>query len=196
MNVSSLAVLVLGQSETELADFVRRSPTAKEEANLVLFSNPRRKFGGYATIANGFISERQEDVVGIVHADTGFGAGALRTFAENALLGRLVGIVGRAASGPYVWGRDGGGEVSTLDSCSVFFPRALGLRFDGVLFDDFHCVVEDLCLQARSRGIGSFVPATDASHAGSNQSPGWLSNYQRYRQRLEKKWKGVRFLTT
>ncbi len=194
----SVAVLVLGKSEEEVEQFKTRSPDALSEARFVFVANPGKKLGGYATIANAFLDECTEDVVGVVHADTGFGPGAIRGLVHAALDhgGQLVGIVGRAnpcADDPdpwksYVWGVGGGGAVSTLDSCSVFFPRALALRFDGATFDDFHCVVEDLCLQARARGIGSFVPPVQAGHIGGSGSDVWATAFNLYRDKLFKKW--------
>jgi hypothetical protein len=194
----SVAVLVLGKSDEEIADFKARSPDALNEARFVFVANPGKKLGGYATIANAFLDECTEDVVGVVHADTGFGVGAIRGLVHASLQhgGQLVGIVGRANPAPgetdpwksYVWGSNGGGPVSTLDSCSVFFPRALALRFDGATFDDFHCVVEDLCLQARVRGIGSFVPPVQAGHIGGSGSDVWASAFNNYRDMLFRKW--------
>ena len=192
------AVLVLGKSQQELDEFCERNPHAADEARLSLVANPNKKLGGYATVANTFLDAVTEDVVGVVHADTTFGVGVLRSMLREALCdgGRLTGMVGRSFDG-FVWGKDGGGEVSTLDSCAVAMPRSLGLRFDGEHFDDFHCCVEDLCLQARKLGVKTYVPPLYADHIGFiDRAPDWMANYWNYRRVLAEKWKGIRFITT
>ena len=202
----TVAVLVLGKSDDELAEFRAKSPRAEMDARIVYVANPGKRLGGYAAIANPFLDACTEDVVGVVHADTSFAEGALRVFARAALDfgGRLVGIVGRAPPRPqatdpfenYVWCNSGGGSVSTLDSCSVLFPRRMNLRFDGRTFDDFHCVVEDLCLQAETRGVAAFVPAVSAGHVGNGGAGDWRGNHRRYHARLLAKWRGRKFYTT
>ena len=197
------AVLVLGRDAAELVGFVNRSPEAAMDAAITLLSNPGKRLGGYAAVANAFLDRSQNfPVAAIVHADTAFGPGAIAALAAAARSeSQLTGIVGRSMDPvrPYVWGRDGGGEVSTLDSCAVFIPTALSLRFDGSTFDDFHCCVEDLCLQAADRGIRSFVPTADADHIGATDAasrPSWMASYHRYRARLGRKWSHLTFATT
>lgn len=198
-----LALLVLGRSSRDLFEFLAQLPErAKEEAVLQLSANPNKVLGGYACVANAFLDSvsPHTDVCGVVHADTRFDAGALSIFAASALEGegRIVGLVGRSGSGEYVWAKCGGGQVSTLDCCSVFFPSKTGLRFDGETFDDFHCVVEDLCLQGREIGLHSFVPAAQADHLGTVADPNseWQRSYRRYRYALSRKWQHVNFQTT
>jgi hypothetical protein len=198
----SIAVLVIGKSDEEIEDFKRKSPHVEQEARMVYVSNPGRKFGGTAAIANPFLDAATEDVVAIVHADTTFAPKALGVFAKAAVdRNCLTGIVGRTALTPgepfsgYVWCTDKGGSVSTLDSSSVFFQRSLGLRFDGQVFNDFHCVVEDLCLQARAKGVQSYVPRADASHLGTATEPTWNDNFWRYRQKLLDKYPGAEIFT-
>ena len=198
---STAAVLVLARTEAELVDFVRRNPHTEREVTLVPLANPGKRHGSYAVVANKFISERKEDVVGIIHCDTTFAAGALRELAIASLRdgGQITGMVGRALTGAYVWSRDGGGIISTLDCCSIFFPRAIGLRFDEKTFDDFHCMVEDICLQGAVAGVRAFVPRTGlADHHGWGvyNDPKWLGNHAKYRRLLAAKWPGRRFITT
>jgi GT2 family glycosyltransferase len=90
----------------------------------------------------------------------------------------------------------GPGEVSTLDGMAVFFRRDLGLRFDEETFTGYHCHVEDLCLQAHSRGIPVTVPAADAHHRNHIQSQAFLADYRRYRAKLAAKWAGTEVRTT
>jgi hypothetical protein len=193
----SLAVLVLGKSDHEIVGFQKRSPHAESEARIVLISNPGKRHGGYAAIANPFIDAASEDVVGVIHADTTFAPGALTTLAAVAMEGRVVGLVGAGPSGGEVWGKHGGGPASTIDSCSAFFPRKMGLHFDGATFDDFHCLVEDLSLQACAAGYSCYVPPVQAEHIGYIDRPAdWIPNYRRYRQLLAQKWAGRTFFTT
>lgn len=148
-------------------------------------------------IGNLILDRQVGTVIGICHADTSFGPGALETFAEAALDGSVVGIVGVDLQRVYHWSKDNPGQVSTLDSCSVFFRRDLGLRFDEQTFDGLHCHVEDLCLQAQAKRIPVIVPAAQASHIGqSTDNPQWQGDYAKYRARLAMKWRGVRFETT
>ncbi len=198
----SIAVLVIGKSDEEIAWFKEQSPHVEEEARFVYVSNPGRRHGATAAIANPFIDSATEDVVAVIHADTTFAPGSLKKFASMASEGPyLVGIVGRREQTPgepfsgYVWCNDGGGEVSTLDSSSVFFRRDLGLRFDGVTFPDFHCVVEDLCLQARAKGVRSVVGDAKASHLGSATEPTWNAEFYKYRDRLLQKYPGQQIFT-
>lgn len=199
--MTTIALLILGKSDRELEEFLGRSPGAEAECQLTLVANPNKHLGGYAAIANPFLERIGQtiQVVGVAHADTVFEDGAIAAIAGEAIdpENRITGIVGRSVDGRYIWGRKEAGEVSTLDSCSVFMPTCLDLRFDGENFDDFHCLVEDLCLQAGARGIRSFVPRANADHIGGiDRAEDWLTNYQRYRQVLMNKWCDRPFTTT
>lgn len=203
----SLALLVIGKSDEEIQWFKTQSPHVEAEARVVFVSNPKMKYGGTAAIANPFLDIATEDVSGVVHADTTFAPGALQIFARAAIERNCVtGIVGRTAPNPddrfsgYVWCHVGGGDVSTLDSCSIFFPRSHGFRFDGETFDSFHCVVEDICLQARLRKIPSFVPSAQAGHVGAGggdntKAETWSDQFWQYRAKLVAKYPGVEFHT-
>jgi len=200
----TIALLVIGKDDEEIEIFRKNNPDAEHEARVVCVSNPNRMLGGTAAIANPFLDDAVEDVVGIVHADTKFEKGAIAVFARRAVEHNcLTGIVGRRAPDPeepfsgYVWCSNSGGIVSTLDSCSVFFRRRLGLRFDGTTFDDFHCVVEDLCLQAAARGVRALVPRAKAYHLehGGENPKKWVEAFWRYRERLVQKYAGTTFYT-
>ena len=163
-----------------------------------------------ASIGNSFLDRYYPiQVFGLVHADCSFGPGSLEAFYECAMAGNVCGIAGRDPGKGNRWccnteEKTGDvvaslrpGPVSTLDSCAVFFRRDLGLRFDEVTFDGFHCHVEDLCLQAHAKGIPVVVPEADASHRGdSTFDSEWQRQYRIYRGRLAYKWKGVAFETT
>lgn len=193
----TVAMLVIGKSDEEIAEFKTKSPHVEQEARLVYVSNPGRRHGATAAIANPFFDAATEDVLSVVHADTTFAPGAIGVFARAAIDNDAVtGIVGRIKPMPedplmgYTWCHAGGGFVSTLDSCSVFMRRTWGLRIDGATFDDFHCVIEDLCMQARVRGLRVFVPNAQAGHVGTAVEPAWNDNFWRYRQRLLDKYPG------
>ena len=148
-------------------------------------------------IANRFLHVTNHDagypVFGLVHADTYFGPGALATFTRCALDSTICGIVGREPTPEYsnCWCTTNPGPVMTLDSCSIFFRRDLGLEFDEQTFDGHHCHVEDLCLQACSLNIPVMVPRADATHngIGHDWSSPWMQDYARYRKLLDYKWR-------
>lgn len=198
----SVALLVIGKSDSEIQWFKDHSPHVDREARATYVANPSMKFGGMAAIANPFLDAAAEDVVGVVHADTTFAPGVLSIFARTATdYDCVAGIVGRSAPDPsdffsgYVWCHTGGGPVSTLDSCSIFLRRSHNLRFDGATFDSFHCVVEDICLQAQRRGIHARVPAAQANHASSADNPQWTAQYGEYRSKLVAKYPDIIFYT-
>ncbi len=196
-----LTVVVVGKSREELALNSLATHAAVDE--LVLLANPQGCFGGLGRIGNAALTGARGDVVGLVHADTSFGPGTLGALAETALRERaLTGIVGATVTGERVWGRDVSRPVlvSTLDSCCVFVPRAHAphLCFDENRFDGFHCCVEDLCLQAASRhALSVLVVPGEADHLGSSWNDAqWKSDWARYRQRLDEKWRDATFSTT
>jgi cephalosporin hydroxylase len=194
----TLCLVVCGSSHEKIAEFLTRNPTAIAEVDeLVLLVTTDGRFGGLAAIGNRYILETQCDVLGLVHADTVFRPGALRTFAETADDGLICGLVGRSLDGRYVWSKDGGGDVSTLDGCSIFLQPCF--KFDEETFPSWHCVVEDLCLQAEAGGLRVVVPSAQAEHLSDNWNTNhdeWMRQYWPYRQKLAEKWKHLRFETT
>jgi len=157
-----------------------------------------------AEIGNWYLN-RETGVVGLCHADCTFNDGALAAFLMEAEQGKVCGIVGRSETQEYKvgyrWCFQTPGDVSTLDSCSIFLRTDIGLRFDEKTFDGYHCHVEDVCLQAQARKIPVVVPAADARHVGVNwlqryEGHVWLADYQRYRELLVKKWPDFSFATT
>ena len=176
---------------------------------VILFANVNRK--SMAELGNKFLDECQTCVMGLVHADTSFGSGALASFTRVAMDGKICGIVGRDPGkgnrwSKYLIGYDdhaspvsslGPGKVCTLDCSSMFIRPDLGVRFDQVVFDGMHCYVEDLCLQARIMGIEIVVPSAEASHRGdSTFDRQWQRDYGKYKSRLDWKWAGTEFETT
>jgi hypothetical protein len=206
MTVPTLMLVVLAKDQPEL-DAFKLETVRGVCTELVLVSNPNKQFGGLGLIANKYLDASSSEVFGIVHADTVFGGGkdehstesAIEIFSKEAANYSVSGMVGRCLDGRYLWSSDTGDDrnVSTLDSCSIFFRKDSGLRFDTAVFDDFHCCVEDICLQAMSRDIPRRVPRCYAEHNGIvNRSPSWMSTYWHYRGLLVNKWSDVSFATT
>ena len=69
------------------------------------------------------------------------------------------------------------------------------------MFDTFHCVVEDVCLQAQLRKIPAFVPAVQAGHVGAQGhvsvegEQAWTDQFWKYRALLTAKYPGLVFHT-
>jgi hypothetical protein len=126
----------------------------------------------------------------------------IQTLEEGGLPWGALGVVGRAWDGEYTWCHDvqEPAAVCSLDSCCLIVDVSQGLTFDDKTFDEFHCYVEDYCLQCHSRNLGVYVIPGEFSHvAATFQSLGsnW-GKYRRYRRRLDRKWKHEfdRVLTT
>ena len=113
--------------------------------------------------------------------------------------GAIAGIVGRNLEGVYVWCRDVQEPtvVNTLDSCSVFIPRAAGIRFDEETFGGFHCCVEDICLTAQKAGMRVLVAPGPGDHTGTMwPQQQWMHDYWAAAERLARKWTGTVYSTT
>lgn len=197
MTTSTLCLVVLAGAHTERTT-LNLDALRQECDELVFIANPGARFGGFGQIANRVLDRTRCSVFGIVHADTSFATGALQTF-KLAGATKIAGLVGLRANGhldhvDYVWSRDlqHEQEVGLLDNCSVFFPVDRELRFDEVVFDSFHCNVEDLCWMASAKDIPIVVPPAHAGHAG-NRTGGsiWTSDFYHYRNLLRAKHKGL-----
>jgi hypothetical protein len=201
-----LTLVVVGKDTAEFSGF---TPSV-DRMPVTIIRVPNTAGESLAAIGNRFLDAAWTPVFGLLHADVYLGAGALETFATIAAKGFVTGIVGIDLNRHYRWchntclqvKRDGSiedvpGPVSTLDSCSVFFRTDSGLRFDEATFDSFHGHVEDLCLQAATRGIPVVVPSADAHHLGATTfDPDWQAQCRLYRDRLRAKWPGVEFQAT
>lgn len=200
--MNGLSLLVIGAKSADLREFAERNPNAFSEVQEIrMAALPGTRYGGYAAMGNKWKKEALGDIIGLVHADTIFEAGALTALAAAAIEGAVTGMVGASFGPPVgnVWGchLDNPGEVSTLDSCSVFLRRDASYGFDERTFDGFHCAVEDLCLAAKAKGARIVVPPVKANHDGrSTFNPAWRAEYETYRKRLVDKWAGTEFVTT
>jgi hypothetical protein len=186
MTARDLTLVVIGKDWAALREFNLEAVNAAE---CILVSNEAGL--SISTLGNHYLEHARRPVLGILHADSSLGPGACDAFALAASAGAVVGIVGRDIARRYVWCTQGGGPVETLDCCSVFLRRDLGLAFDEINFDGFHCYVEDLCMQAHARGIPVSVPVAAASHRGNPNAPDrerFMADYARYKRRLIDKW--------
>jgi hypothetical protein len=188
-----LQLVVVAKDAADMRAFNRAH--VPDWVDLVEVVNTERQ--SLSSIGNYYLRVGRAPVFGIVHADCHFGPDALKVFYEEAMEGRVCGIVGLCLNLVYHWCRDLPGRVSTLDSCSVFFRRDLQLKFDEQTFDSFHLHVEDVCLQAEARNISVTVPYAEASHKGATQNgAAWLEEYHRYRSKFGEKWADRKFATT
>jgi hypothetical protein len=174
----------------------------------VMVEDNRDNHTALSKFYNKVIDSAQHDLILFCHPDVEFSpwglSALLRTFHDVSDCGAL-GLVGISLQGLVTWSdrRRCPREVSTLDSCMVMIDRRQGLRFDEDVFNTFHCVVEDYCLQAQSCGRKSYVaPGVSLAHFGSTtfQSParteGWVKECKHFLSRLESKWPGIPFCTT
>lgn len=189
----NLTLVVVGKDTAAVAEFFEANREFLGSVELALIAN--ENIESLAAIGNRFLESAKTPVVGLVHADTFFKAGALDIFTQTAMEGKVCGIVGRPANGnaskdhAFHWCFVTPGPVETLDSCSVFLRKDLGLRFDAEKFNGFHCHVQDLCMQAHARGIEVVVPTADATHRGINWAePDFRADYAVYQERLNAKW--------
>lgn len=186
-----MTLVVVGKDRAALASF---DPAWALGAKLTLWPNLEGR--SLASIGNEVLGATQETVVGLVHADTWFGPGAIDAFGAAADRGVVCGIAGRSLDGTYRWCGQNPGEVSTLDCCAVFLRKDLGLRFDEQLCRSVHFHAEDLCLQARQRRITIEVPKARAGHYGIGLRAGCPKGYMEAREVFERKWAGFKYRTT
>jgi hypothetical protein len=207
-NGPTLCLIVMGK-DTEAFEKMDFLDVAKREVDeLILIKTKDARFGGMGAVFNRVLDRTLCEIVGTVHTDTTFAPGSLTTFAKTAAAGKVTGIVGRALGcnpfggdiggdkGWYTWskGVSSETEIGCLDGCSLFIRRDSGLRFDEETFPHFHCGIEDVCMQARAKGIPIVVPACYAHHhsgeTGTYLEPTWQKVYWETRKRLAAKWPG------
>jgi hypothetical protein len=151
-----------------------------------------------ASLYNVILSLEGHDVTILAHPDITFDSDFISSLAAvlESLAGSdwgALGIVGRADGGEYIWGKSISTpvEVCTLDSCFIVTRSSLGFTFDESNFDEFHCFVEDYCLQVKSAGFTVMVVPIRAKHHSASlkiKGKGWGS-HRKYRQRLNRKWR-------
>jgi hypothetical protein len=82
----TLTLVVVAKNHEELAKFSLENVRDSVD-ELVLLANPAARFGGLGIIGNHALDTSRCDVVGLVHADTSFGAGAIEAFHTEAIRG-------------------------------------------------------------------------------------------------------------
>lgn len=117
---------------------------------------------------------------------------ALGLLAESDDVG-IVGFVGVDEGGDEIWGDriSAPQDAASLDSCFLMTERRSGMKFDEETFDGLHLYAEDLCYQARDKGLRVVVvPAPGFKHHSATwkkQGPCW-GQYPDYKDRLRDKW--------
>lgn len=152
-----------------------------------------------ASLYNMFLRMSGPDRIAFLHPDVSFADTFVedvgRAIADVEVQGRrwgAMGIVGRSWQGDYVWCHDVDAPtpVCCLDACSLITNRKLGIRFDQRWFNEFHCYVEDYCLQCHDRDLGVYVFPARAAHGSSTKTvkgAQW-GKYRIYRRMLALKW--------
>lgn len=123
---------------------------------------------------------------------------------ERSLIepGGIIGLVGVDEEKHYFSSNDFDEpkDMATVDSCFMAMDRESGLRFDSQTFNGFHLYIEDVCCQARAKGMRCWIPPLKGfEHKGvtyRERGACW-GNYPEYHGRLTRKWEGkVRVVTT
>ena len=154
---------------------------------------------------NECIERSESRFVLFCHPDVTFRIDTIKHIKEQ-LIQDHVGVVGLIGVDDYnqtVWCRDLKipQKVSALDSCIFAIDKEKGLRFDEASFSGLHLCAEDLCYQARERGLKVLcLPAKGFNHLSTtvvNEGVMW-GDYKRYRKVLNDKWssKFKRVVTT
>jgi len=52
-------------------------------------------------------------------------------------------------------------KVDFFDSCCIVINKENNIKFDDVIFDDFHLYVEDYCMQAKEKGLSNYTILAD-----------------------------------
>jgi hypothetical protein len=165
---------------------------------------------------NKIISETKTPYLILTHQDVSFSSDLLFCIEEtikrlDSVWGAL-GMVGVTKHGEYKWSKeDESSLVNTLDCCFVVIKTDTGILFDEKTFDDYHLYVEDYCAQLRSKSKLSFTIFINSSesplstvysdeektylrhHSATVAQRGYCwGRYREYRDRLEKKWPGIK----
>lgn len=188
-------LVVIGKDAEALAGFSLKNVLPDVE-EVVLVANLSRR--SYASIVNEHLLNLAPQVLGVVHADTAFGRGAVGRMVYETLnvdTPTISGLVGRKLDGTYIWAKkiEATTEVSVLDGCSIFIPCGWHTvpLLDGTVFDGLHLSVEDYCLRLRQLGFRIVVPPVAADHRGdSTLDPAWQNQYRYYRNRFDRRWEG------
>lgn len=201
MDREAISIAVVFNDEAVLNEYLRPSlrSVAAPVKLLELNNTDNAVSTNIASIYNVLLGLEGPDIVAILHPDVAFDESfvedllsAVETLEREGKPWGAIGIVGRTWEGKYLWCHevDAPAAVCSLDSCSLVTRRSLGVRFDQERFGEFHCYVEDYCLQAQARGLGVYVVPASARHGSATmkvKGAQW-GNYRKYRRRLSWKW--------
>jgi hypothetical protein len=203
-----LTVACLSFNPQAFDEHLRRTLAHQDVECEFLLEDNRDNHTALARYYNQVIDSAQNDLILFCHPDVEFSpwglSAMIKTFNEVGDCGAL-GLVGMSLQRLGIFGdrRRLPREVSTLDACLLMIDRRQGFRFDEEIFNSFHCVVEDYCLQVQGQGLKTYVaPGVTVGHFSSTtlenrrRTEGWINECFHYISRLESKWPGVPFCTT
>jgi hypothetical protein len=133
-----------------------------------------------AIVYNRIIDRSENDLIAYIHSDVtckGLPEAIVKTmmaFGNWGALGAVGATKGKDGENGIQWGRKGMSyPVVTLDSCLLVIDRRQGVRFNAEVFDSFHCVIEEYCMQIQQKGLDVRTILIDgyegvATHIGDN----------------------------
>lgn len=165
---------------------------------------------------NKMISETKTPYLILTHQDVSFSSDLLFCIEETIeSLGKnwgSLGMVGVTKHGEYKWSTEKEiQQVDTLDCCFIAIRKDTEIIFDENNFDDYHLYVEDYCAQLKHKDLPSFTILTNSAESSPTGSYSFTDlrylrhhsvtvsqrgycwgRYREYRDRLEKKWPGIK----
>ncbi len=178
-----------------------KSQTARFE--LILLNNVKKRFKSAAEGLNYGGWRARGKYIMFVHQDVELNSPKWLETAEKTLDGlSKLGIAGVAGKDDYggdrgyisdcgvIWGKpfQKSQEAQTLDECLLIIPKSVfsQLRFDKLLFDNWHCYGADYCLATKRLGFKTYVIPNFIYHRSLRSNTGNLLKYQK---RLYQKYK-------
>ncbi len=199
------SVIAAVNDEQLLNTCLLRSPDLELAADIIL----QRGFASAAEAYNDGIRKSRGEIVVFVHQDVYLPKGwidrarkAIDLIAAHDPGWGVMGLYGVKDDGGHVghvyyhriMGEqfEGGIEVSTLDELLLIVRRSSGLSFDESL-SGYHMYGADICLEARKRGIKSYVISAFCIHNAIEHRP--LQFWKAYFF-MRRKWKSQLPITT
>ena len=161
---------------------------------------------------NDLIDMCQTPYLILTHQDVSFPPNLLRRISHTIIRVPNFGALGMVGVNPkrqYFWSSPNKiFKIETLDSCFLVIQKNLGIRFDDIVFDEFHQYVEDYCAQlTRKHNLPCYTILVKAMEANPSISLGscmqhhsntmnklgacW-GKWQEYNRRLMAKWPGIK----
>lgn len=147
-----------------------------------------------------------------VHEDTTFSPDFIEKINEAISIRPDFGVMGTVGNyeNNIEWAKDGMMmEVKTVDCCCLLVNKEHNIKFDSDTFDEYHCYVDDVCLQTVNKGFKNYtipinafeaqkedVYSKDGSyfrhHSATVSKLGYCwGRYNEYLQKMNEKWKRV-----